>query len=187
MTVGLTALWLPILVSAFFVFVASSVLHMATPWHKGDFKQVPNEDGFIGAVRPLAIPPGDYMMPRPASMEEMKSAEFKEKMNKGPVMVLTVMPSGDMGMGRALALWFLYDVVVSIFAGYIAGRALPAGANYLHVFRFAGATAFVGYSLALWQTVIWYKKSGWTVFKQTIDGLIFAFLTAGTFGWLWPR
>jgi hypothetical protein len=48
-----------------------------------------------------------------------------------------------------LAQWFVYCVVVGVFAGYIAGRALPPGARYLSVFRFAGCTAFVGYALAL--------------------------------------
>ena len=30
----LTALWLPILVSAVFVFIASSIIHMLPLWHK---------------------------------------------------------------------------------------------------------------------------------------------------------
>jgi len=34
---------LPILLSAVFVFVASSVVHMVLPWHKGDYLQVPEE------------------------------------------------------------------------------------------------------------------------------------------------
>jgi hypothetical protein len=71
--------------------------------------------------------------------------------------------------------------------GDIAGRALPAGARYLAVFRFAGATAFYGYALALWQNTIWYKKNWMTTLKSNADGLIYALLTAGFFGWLWPR
>jgi hypothetical protein len=78
-------------------------------------------------------------------------------------------------------------VVVEIFAAYIAGRALSAGAPYLHVFRFAGATAFVGYSLALWQMSIWYRRAWSSTIKATVDGLIYALLTGGVFGWLWPR
>ncbi len=89
----------------------------------------------------------------------MKSPEFIDKMTKGPVALMTVLPSGPPAMGMQLAWWFIYSVIVSIFAGYIAGRALGPGAHYLSVFRFAGCTAFVGYSLALWQNTIWYKRA----------------------------
>ena len=64
-------------------------------------------------------------------------------------MVLTVLPSGPPSMGSYLGLWFLYSAVVGLLAAYVAGRALPVGAPYLHVFRFVGATAFIGYSVAL--------------------------------------
>ncbi len=184
---GLTALWLPILVSAVIVFVASAVLHMALPWHRGDYRKVPNEDAARDALRALAIPPGDYMLPCPSSPQEARSPEFAEKLNKGPIVVFTVIPSGSAQMGKNLALWFLYTVVVSFFAAYVAGRALPSGADYLRVFRFAGTTAFIAYSAALWQTAIWYHRSCVTTLKSTVDGLVYALLTAGTFGWLWPR
>jgi hypothetical protein len=185
--ISLTALWLPILLSAVIVFVASSLIHMVLPWHKSDYPKMPNEEKAMDALRALAIPPGDYMVPRPASMQDMKSAEFLEKMKKGPVMIVTVRPNGPMSMGRNLGLWFVYSMVISFFAAYIASRALPAGAHYLQVFRFAGATAFIGYSAALWQMSIWYQRAWSITIKSTIDGLIYGMLTAGTFGWLWPR
>ncbi len=183
----LMALWLPVLLSAAAVFVVSSVIHMMSPWHKGDYPKLPNEDKVMDALRPLAIPPGDYMLPRPSSTEDMKSAAFAEKMKKGPVVIMTVVPSGPMSMGRNLALWFLYSLVVGVLAAYVAGRALPTGATYLHVFRFVGATAFIAYSAALWQIAIWYHRSWMTTIKETVDGLIYALITAGMFGWLWPR
>ena len=184
---ALQALWLPILLSGVIVFVASSIIHMVLPWHKSDYPKMPNEDKVLDALRPLAIPPGDYCMPRPASRQAMGSPEFLEKLKKGPVAVLTVIPNGPPSMGRNLGLWFVYILVVSVFAAYIAGRALPHGTVYLQVFRFVGASAFMGYSLALWQMSIWYRRS-WTItIKATIDGLIYALLTAGTFGWLWPK
>ena len=185
--VPIHVLWLPILLSAVFVFVASSIIHMVLRWHRGDYSRVPNEDKLMEALRPLAIPPGDYMIPRPQSMAEMKSPEFADKVKKGPVMVVTFLPNQQMQMGTNLALWFLYSIVIGIFAAYIAGRALAPGAHYLRVFRFAGATAFIGYSAALWQMSIWYRRAWSTTIKSTIDGLIYALLTAGTFGWLWPR
>lgn len=182
----LSALWLPVLVSAVIVFVASSLVHMVLPWHKGDYPAVPDQDRVMDALRPFSIPPGDYMMPRAGSVEEMKSPEFAEKMERGPVAVLTVMPGGSWTMGRNLSLWFVYAAVVSLFAGYIASRALGPGADYLEVFRFVGTGAFLGYAAALWQMSIWYHRGWLLTFKATVDGLIYALLTAGTFGWLWP-
>lgn len=184
---GLSLLALPILLSAVAVFVVSSLIHMASPWHKGDYPRMAEEARFMDAVRPLGIPPGDYMVPRPASRDELKSPEFAEKVKKGPVMVLTVLPNGPMAMGRNLALWFVYALAVGVLAGYVAGRALPPGASYLRVFRFAGVTAFTGHAVALWQLSIWYRRAWSTTIKATVDGLIYALLTAGTFGWLWPR
>lgn len=184
---GLDALWLPILLSSVIVFAVSSLIHMVLPWHKSDYPRVPNEDQLRAALRPLAIPPGDYMVPRPSSTQEMRSPEFVEKVRTGPNLILTVIPTGPWSMGRNLTMWFAYAVVVSLFAAYVAGRALPPGATYLAVFRFAGVTAFIGYAVALWQMSIWYRRAWSTTIKATVDGLIYALLTAGTFGWLWPR
>ncbi len=184
---GLSALWLPILLSSVIVFIVSSIIHMASPWHKSDYPKMQNEDQVMDALRPLNIPPGDYLVPRPLSQKDMRSPEFAEKMKKGPVALFTIMPNGVMSMGRNLGLWFLYIVVMGVFAAYITGRALPLGAQYLRVFQFAGAASFLAYSAALWPMSIWYRRA-WTItIKMTVDGLIYACLTAGTFGWLWPR
>ncbi|HTS82509.1 MAG TPA: hypothetical protein VMH40_18040 [Myxococcaceae bacterium] len=184
---GFAALWLPILLSAVIVFVASSLVHMVLPWHKSDYPEMPNQDKVMDVLRPFAIPPGDYMVPRPASREQMRSPEFLEKLKRGPVMVVTVMPSGMMSMGRNLAQWFVFCLVVGIFSAYVAGRALPAGAPYLQAFRFAGTTAFIAYTVALWPLSIWYRRGWGLTIKATFDGLLYALLTGGTFGWLWPR
>src|SRR6202795_482935 len=100
----LHALWVPILLSSVIVFAVSSVIHMFTPWHKGDYPKVPNEDKVMDALRPLNIPPGDYMFPRPANMQDMSSPEFTAKRTKGPVMIVTVLPNGPVGMGKELVL-----------------------------------------------------------------------------------
>ena len=183
---GISGLWMPILLSAVLVFLASSVLHMALPWHRGDYPPLPREDEFRAAVGPLNIPPGDYMVPRAGSMEEMKSPAFTEKLKQGPNLMMTVFPPGPFTMGKNLALWFLYSLVISLFAAYVAGRALGAGSEYLAIFRFVGVTTFLGYSAALWQNTIWYQRSWVTTAKSTVDGLIYALLSAGAFGWLWP-
>jgi len=182
----LTALWVPILLSAVLVFVVSSIIHMALPWHKGDYRKVPEEEKVMEALRPFALPPGDYMMPRATSMKEMRTPAFADKLKKGPVMVFTVLPSGQRAMGASFVQWLLYSIIVSLFAAYVASRALTAEATYLEVFRFVGTSAFMGYSFALWPMSIWYKRSWVTTFKSTVDGLLYALLTAGVFGWLWP-
>jgi hypothetical protein len=185
--VPLTSLVLPILLSAVFVFLASYVTHMVLRYHVSDYRKVPSEDQVMDALRPFAVPPGDYMVPHGGGPEAMKSPEFCEKLNKGPVLVMTVMRSGPFSMGKSLLQWFIYCVVVSVFAAYVTGRALEPGAHYLAVFRFAGVTAFAAYGLALWQDSIWLKRAWSTTIKFTIDALVYALLTAGTFGWLWPK
>ena len=184
---ALSALWLPILVSAVLVFIASMVIHMFLPWHRKDYPKMPNEDKAMNALRPLAIPPGDYMVPHCSGMEEMKSPAFAEKMKNGPVMIVTVRPNGVVGMGKYLVQWFIFCIVIGFFVAYIASRALPAGAQYLRVFQLAGATAFIAYAAGLWPISIWYSRSWSTTIKSTVDGLVYALVTAGAFGWLWPR
>ena len=184
--VPLQSLWLPIALSAVLVFVASSILHMLLPFHRSDYARVPSEDDTMTALRAFNIPPGDYFMPAATGPHDLNTPEFQARWQRGPVVVMTVLPPEARFMGLTLFKWFVYCVVVSVFAGYLAGRALGPGAPYLDVFRFAGATAFIGYTLALWQMTIWYRRKLSTTVKSTIDGLVYASLTAGAFGWLWP-
>lgn len=185
--VPVMSLWVPILLSAVIVFVASALFHMVLPFHKNDVRRFSNEDALLDALRRLNIPPGEYAAPMPGPGEKMNSPALNDKMKKGPLVLLNIAPGTPMSMAKPLSLWFVYTVVVSIFAAYIAGRALQPGSHYLEVFRFAGCTAFVGYSLALAQESIWWRKSWGTTAKNMVDGLIYGLLTAGTFGWLWPR
>lgn len=180
------ALWLPILVSAVAVFVASSLVHMVLHYHNSDFRSLPDEDGVMDALRPFAVPPGEYMFPRVESMKEMKSPEFIAKWKRGPVAMLTVMPAGEMGMAKSLTLWFVYLLAISAVAGVVAGRAVAAGGESRTVFHLTGMTAFVAYAAALWQSSIWYHRPWRTTLKSTIDGLIYGLVTGAVFGWLWP-
>jgi hypothetical protein len=183
----LLALWLPIVLSAVAVFVASSIIHMALMfWHQTDYPKIPNEDAVMDALRPLATPPGDYMVPRCQNMKEMGTPEFQDKLKKGPVMILTVMPNGMFDMRRSLSLWFLYCLAISILTGYAAGIVFPAKADHSMVFRLTSVVAFMGYAAALWQMTVWYRRAVITTFKATVDGLIYALVTAALFAWLWP-
>lgn len=183
----LTALWLPILLSAVIVFIAAAIIHMAPLWHRNDYPRLENQDAVMDALRGFNIPPGTWFMPRSKDMAEMRTPEFKEKLNRGPVVMLNVFPKGGVSMARNMVLWFIHCVIVAIFAAYITSRAVAPGTPYIEVFRFAGATTFIAYVVALWQMVIWYNRDVGITIKETIDGLIYALLAAGVFGWLWPR
>ena len=184
--VSIPSLWLPILLSAILVFVVSSIIHMLLPYHRNDFGKVPSEDEVMEALRKFDIPPGEYVIPCAGSPEVLRSEAFLEKAKKGPVLFMTVLEPGPPKMGASLVQWFVYSLVVGVLAAYVTGRVLGPGAEYLAVFRFAGTTAFIAYAAALWQNSIWYKRAFRTTLKSTFDGLVYALLTAGIFGWLWP-
>jgi len=185
--VGLSGLWMPIVLSAVAVFIASSLIHMVIGWHKGEFPAPPNQDALADAMRPFNLAPGEYSMPRANSMKEMGEPAFIEKLKKGPVVMMTVMPNQPMNMGRSLGLWFVYSLVIGAFAAYVTGRTHGIGADYLSVFRVAGSVTFAAYAFGIWQNLIWYSKPLKATLIATLDGLIYALLTAGVFGWLWPR
>jgi hypothetical protein len=185
--VSIPSLWLPILLSSVLVFFASWLVHMFLPYHHSDFGRVPSEDEVQDVLRKFDIPPGDYMIPCGGGPEAMKSPDFQAKIKKGPVVVLTVFGPAAMNMGASLGQWFVYLLFVGALVAYVTGRALPIGSPYLEVFRFAGCTAFIAYSIALWQDSIWYKRKWSTTIKNNFDGLVYGLLTAGIFGWLWPK
>lgn len=182
----LHALWIPILLSSVFVFIASSALHMVLPWHRNDFKRAPDQDKVLDALRPFSLPPGDYMIPRCTERAEMKTPGFAEKLRKGPILVATFLPNGPFRMGRSLTLWFLYLVAVSTLSAFGSLYSLKAGADCHRVFHLVGLLSFLAYSGALWQSVIWYRTSISTALKNSIDGLIYACVTAATLAWYWP-
>jgi hypothetical protein len=186
--IPLYALWLPILLSAVAVFIASSVIHMLlTSWHKNDFKKIPDEDRFRQTVGPLALPTGDYIVPYAGTMDEMKTSGFAQKRVQGPVLLMTVMQPGPINMGPYLVKWFIFTVVISFLAAYVASATLPPATEYLRVFQIVGVTAFIGYTAAMWPLSIWYHRDWGATIRSTVDGLVYALLTAGIFGWLWPH
>ena len=65
---------------------------------------------------------------------------------------------------------------------------LGAGAyGYYPGVQYFNELSFAGYSLALLQNSIWLGRSWSTTLKSVFDGLVYALITAGTFGWLWPK
>lgn len=182
----MTALLIPTIVAAFAVFLASSIVNAALPWHKNDFRRLPDEDGARAALKPMAIPPGEYMLPRVTKREELKLPAYLSKVNEGPVMIMTVFPNGPINMGKALGLWFVLCLIVSALAGCVAHAALGRDADVHSVFHFTAITAFMCYVVGVWQSSIWYGRPWSTTLKHTVDGIIYAAITGGIFVWLWP-
>ena len=174
--VFLAALWLPIVVAAVIVFVASSIMHMVLPYHRSDYSQIPDEDKVRAAIRAANLKRGLYVFPF-CTHKDMKSPDTAAKYKEGPVGFLTIMPTGVPAMPKFLGLWFGYCLVIGFFTAYVTAHTVAAGANYLVVFRVAGTVAFMAYGLG-------HLSNG---IKEVFDGLIYGLLTAGTFGWLWPH
>ncbi len=184
--VPITALWLPILLSAVIVFVASSLIHMLLKYHNSDYRKLPEEDKILAAMRPANIQPGLYVFPH-CTHKEMKSPAMTEKFKQGPVGFMTIRPSGPVAMGKFLGQWFVFCLVVGAVAACLAGRVLGPGTPYKTVFHVVGLAAFLGYGVGTLSNGIWKGQPWSSVIKEVIDGLIYGLLTAGTFGWLWPR
>jgi len=182
--VPLTMLWLPILVSAVFVFIASNILWMALPfWHRSDYGKLPDEKTVLEAL--TSAKSGQYIAPC-VDWKEL-TPEQKAEMQRGPQAFLLVRNPGTFNFGKTLTLWFLYTIVISIFVAYLTGLARSAGTPYIEVFRVAGTAAILAYTFRTIPEAIWYGKPWTVVIKEVIDGTIYGLLTAGAFGWLWPR
>lgn len=182
----LAALWLPILLTAVFVFVASSVLHMVVPIHKGDYRKLPDDAKALDALRSAQVPPGQYMFPCPTSMKDMGSPEMLAKYQQGPVGTLILRSNGVPQIGPALGQWFVFCLVVSVFVGYIGGLGMAPGTGAAHVFRVTGAIALLGFAFSSVTDSIWKGVTWSTTLKFVFDGAIYALVTAATFAWLWP-
>ena len=144
--VSFGALWLPILLSAVMVFVASTLIHMVLKYHASDYRALPNEDAIRAAFRGANPGPGQYIIPHMTDMKQMGSPEHIAKCTEGPVGVVTLRPNGPPGMGPSLVQWFVFTLVVSAFAAHVASGVLPAGTGYKTVFHTVGLVAFLAYA-----------------------------------------
>jgi len=186
MAVSLAALWLPILLSAVIVFVASSIMHTVLTYHRKDYKQLPDEDKLLAALRPANLKRGTYVFPY-CLPKDMKTPAALEKYNQGPVGFMTIYRNGPPMLPKFLVQWFIFCWVVGFFVAYLAAHTIPRGEHYLGVFRVVGTAAFLTYGLSQLINGIWKGQTWSATITEVVDGLIYALLTAGTFGWLWPR
>ena len=185
--VPIPSLWLPILVAAVLVFVVSSLVHMVLGWHRADYSQLPDEAATLETLGKQSLAPGLYPFPHCPDHKDMGKPEMQAKFAKGPVGLLTVIPTGPPNMGAYLGTWFAFCLLVGVFVAYLAGRTLAPGAPYLAVFRVAGATAFMAYGLGQMVDSIWKGQRWSATLRHMADGLMYALVTGGAFGWLWPR
>ncbi len=183
--VSLASLWLPILLSAIFVFFASSIIHMVLKYHNSDYGKLDAEAAIRDALRPHDLKPGFYAMPHLIGVD-WKDPAVKESLERGPNAYLTVMPKGMFNMGKTLGLWFVHCLVISAFVAWVAAKTIAPGTEYMEVFCIVALVGFAAHALASPSESIWFHRPWLMTAKHMFDGLIYALLTAGTFGWLWP-
>ncbi len=184
--VPLADLWLPVLVATVFVFIASNLIWMVLRVHRNDWGKLPDEDAFAEALGAQSPPPGEYVFPHSAGPEDWKSEAWQEKFKRGPCGFLTLTPTGEMAIGKSMAFWLIYVVVIEVFVAYLAGQTMAAGTDYLRVFQIAGTAAVLGFAGACAPEAIWLGRQWSNVFKTIADGVVYGLLSAGVFGWLWP-
>lgn len=172
-------LWLPIVAAAGAVFVLSSIVWMALPYHKGDFQKLPGEAEYSALLKrsPLAV--GRYVIGWCAPGEKPANPS-------DPKALLLVQPAG-VGMGKAMLVWVLHLLLVSVLVGYLAHLAVPRGAEFLDVFRVASVAALLAYAGGALPRAIWEGVPWKLVPAALLDALIYAAGTGAIFGWLWPR
>ena len=61
--IPIASLWLPILLSAVGVFVASSIIHMALGYHNKDHDKMPDEADVLASMRGAGVQGGFVLFP----------------------------------------------------------------------------------------------------------------------------
>lgn len=185
--VSLAQLWMPILLAAVAVFIASSLIHMVFKWHNPDYRKLANEDEVRAAIRASSPGPGQYMIPHCVGPDDMKNPGMEQKWKEGPIGFLMLRPAGMPNMASYLGQWFVVTLLVSLAAGYLASRTVPAGASFLAVCRVVGAATFLAYAFGGPINAIWAAKPWVSAAKEVLDAAIYATASACAFAWLWPR
>ncbi|HEX4780301.1 MAG TPA: hypothetical protein VH301_06080 [Usitatibacter sp.] len=184
----ITELWLPIVVSAVGVFVASSLIHMVFKWHNSDYRQLPNEEEARAVLRATSAAPGMYAIPYCADMKQMGSPEMQRKYTEGPIAVITTRAPGKPNMGPMLGQWFVLNLVVAALAAYVASKTLALmPSTFLGICREVGVITFLAYAGGSVSGGIWMGKPWGSVGKEVLDAFIYGVVSALVFAWLWPQ
>ncbi len=185
--VSIAALWMPILLSSVLVFFASALVWMVLPIHQHDFKKLNEKEGpVLDAVRSWSLRAGVHMFPAcdPKSLKESPVAA--ERMKVGPWGTITLMTEPP-NMGKSLGMWVVNLLLIGTAIAFLGTIALPAGSEYMRVFKFVALAAFLAHSGSALTDSIWKGRPWSHAPGAIIDGLIYAALTAGAFAWLWPK
>jgi len=180
------SLWIPVVVSAVVVFLASSLVHMLLKYHQADYKALPHEEAVREALRKADAAPGLYFTPYCPGMKGMEEPAMKEKFEKGPVAIITLYPKGAPALPKHLLLWFGFSLFVSFVAAYVARHTLQPGADGLLVMRITGSVAFAAYGVSHLSDSIWKGQPWSNTARALLDAVIYALLTGLTFRLLWP-
>ena len=185
--ISLEQLWIPIVLSAVLVFVASSLIHMVFKWHNPDYRKLANEDEVRAAIRASNAAPGQYLIPHCIDPKEMQKPEMQQKFKDGPVGFLMLRAPCAPSMGKPLGQWFALNLVIAIVAAYLAAKTLPVGATFLGVCREVSLVTFLAYAGGSVSAAIWMAKPWNSAAKECLDAFIYGLVSAVAFAWLWPR
>jgi hypothetical protein len=173
-------LWMAILVSTGAVFVASALLWMVLPFHKGDYKPLPSQAELSGLLARQAPPAGRYMVPwcDPGS---------KTPPDPNQPRAVLLVQYGPMSMGKPLLTWLLHLLILETLVAYAVSIVLPRGEDGMTVFRLTSVVALLAYGggvvpRAIWEGVPWKQ-----IPVGLFDAVIYAAATGAIFMWLWPQ
>jgi len=177
----LVHLLLPVALCAVALFFASFLSWMVLQLHRHDWRRLANEDAFLSSLRPLDLPPGNYMFPSCDNPQDRQSAEFQAKWNAGPRGVATLFRNSSMGAN--LGLTFAYFLGASFCLAYLGSIALPPGAAFKDVFRFMSTAGFLTFFTAIVSHAIWFKIR---IVGHLIESIAYAAIVGAIFGAMWP-
>lgn len=185
--VPLVQLWLPILLAAVGIHIASAIIHMFLQfWHSPDYHGFSNEDEVQKALGKGNPAPGIYMVPY-CKPEDMRKPETLEKFKKSPQAYLFVRAATGMNMTKPLIQWFVFCLLVALFSGYLAGATLGTSAESMQVFRVVSTAAFMAFGLGTIPYAIWFGEPWKSVTKSLVDALVYGCIAGAVFAFFWPH
>jgi hypothetical protein len=188
----LLSLWLPILLSAAAVWIASMIVGMALPHHKQDWIGLPDppgEDGFMDYLRKSGLKPGNYLFPDFRGREALKSEKVEKALKEGPVGHLSVWQT-PLTMGGKMVGTFIVYLVVSALIAYLTRVALPpipGPTPFAKVFQFATTAGVLAYCFSFIPNALWWGSYKRTIVANVIDGILYAAITGAIVAWRWPH
>lgn len=179
-------LWLPIVLSAIGVFIASSLIHTVLKWHNADYRRLPNEDDVRLAINRGTPAPGMYVVPHHVEGPKM-SPELERKFVEGPIAFVMLRAPGLPKLGPHLAKWFALNLVIALVVAHLAGHTIGIGLPRHGVFLFTGIVTLLAYGAGSVSDGIWFGRPWSAVVKDLLDALIYGLVTGIIFTWLWPH